>query len=262
MKKILFVIAKYNDNRQKIFEEIISPRNKSYCDKHGFKYIEIKNDISLQTFRNNPTWWKFTIVKELLINNKVKDGDIISHIDADMYFVKDDSCLQTPKSFSYAIDSGNTHCMGWYSLRINEWSRNLVDNILSEERYKKLNDKISIHDRFKTYSSFWQEFREQASWYSLAGIKRHSDKSFWEYSNYGFHSEYTEDVIYSLEELKENVHIFPTEYNVTEWVGESSCEFNINNKIKKENAVLRHFAGGQDWNSVRNWINTANGVDT
>lgn len=253
MKKILFVIAKYNDHRQKIFDEIISPRNKHYCDTHGFKYVEIKNETHLNLYRNNPTWWKFTILRDLIESNKVSEGDIISHIDADMYFVRDDVSIETPKSFSYSIDSGNTHCMGWYSIKINNWSKKLINNILSDQRLEKFYNKITIHDRFKTYSSFWQEFREQASWYSLAGIKRHSDKSFWEYPNYGFHSENNEDVIYSLEELKENVHIFKTEFNVTEWESESSCQFKINETDKKD-VVIRHFAGGQDWTNIKNWV--------
>lgn len=253
MKKILFVIAKYSDQRQNIFDDIISPRNKQYCEKHGFKYIEIKNNSHLDLFRDNPTWWKFTIVRDLIKNEKVKEGDIIAHIDADMYFVKDDLSIETPKSFSYAIDSGNTHCMGWYSIRINDWSKKLIDNILSEKRYEKFKNEVTIHDRFKTYSSFWHEFREQASWYSLAGIKRHSDQSFWEYPNNGFHSENNENVLYSINDLNEHVHIFPTEYNVTEWENESSCQFNIN-IINKEDVIIRHFAGGQDWNNVKNWV--------
>ena len=168
--------------------------------------------------------------------------------------VKDDVSIETPKSFSYAIDSGNTHCMGWYSLKINDWTRNLVKNILSDERFNKLNDKVTIHERFQSHSSFWHDFREQASWYSLAGIKRHSDKPFWEHTNNGFYSQYDENVIYSLDELKENVHIFNTEFNVTEWEGESGCQFNINNTVKREDVIIRHFAGGQDWNNIKNWI--------
>jgi hypothetical protein len=253
MKKILFVIAKYSDQRQNIFDDIISPRNKQYCEKHGFKYVEIKNNNHLDLFRDNPTWWKFTIVRDLIKNEKVKDGDVITHIDADMYFVKDDLSIETPKSFSYAIDSGNTHCMGWYSIRVNDWSKKLIENILSEERYEKLKNEITMHDRFKTYSSFWHEFREQASWYSLAGIKRHSDQSFWEYPNNGFHSENNESVLYSINDLNEHVHIFPTGYNVTEWENESSCQFNIN-LTNKEDVIIRHFAGGQDWNNVKNWL--------
>ena len=253
MNKILFVIARYNDNRQQIFDNIISPRNKEYCAKHGFKYVEIRNDTPLTLFRNNPTWWKFTIVEELIHRNKVSDGDVVAHIDADMYFVSLDHTIEPKKSFAYAIDSGNTHCMGWYSLRINDWSKQLISNILSEERFQRLNDRISLHERFKTYSCFWHQFREQASWYSLAGIKRHSDKPFWDYPYNGFHSEYNEEVIYSIEELEKNVHIFPTGFNVTEWEGESSCQFNIN-KVNRNDIVIRHFAGGQTWDNVKNWI--------
>jgi hypothetical protein len=130
----------------------------------------------------------------------------------------------------------------------------LVENITDEKRYLKLINKNTLHPRFQTYSSLWQIWADQASWYSLAGIIRHSDESFWNLKNYGFHSDVNEDVIYSIEELKNNVSILPTEYNVTEWENESSCEFNINNKIKKENVILRHFAGGQNWNNIKNWI--------
>ena len=253
MKKVLFVIARYNDQRQEIFDTKISPRNKAYCEKHGFKYIEVRNEHYIELFRNNPTWWKFTVVQDLLNNNKLTDGDVLAHIDADMYFVNMDHSLEPRTSFSYSIDSGNTHCMGWYSIKVNDWSRKLINNILSQERFNKLNNKISIHERFQTASSFWHEFREQASWYSLAGIKRHSDKPFWEYPNNGFHSEVNEDVVYSLKELEENVDIRPTGFNVTEWEGESSCQFNIN-KVPREDVVIRHFAGGQSWHNIENWV--------
>ena len=43
----------------------------------------------------------------------------------------------TNKSFTYVIDSGNTHCMGCYSMRVNEWSKNTIDMILDEKRYQK-----------------------------------------------------------------------------------------------------------------------------
>lgn len=247
MKKILFVIARYTGEKQDIFVNKISPINKEYCERHGFKYVEILNDVPLIEYRGHPTWWKFSILQDLIKRNKLSDGDLISHIDADMVFHNKEISLETKKSFAYSICSGNTHCMGWYSVRINDWSKKLIDNILSEERFAKLYNKITIHDRFKTYSSFWHEFREQASWYSLAGIKRHSDKSFWEYPNYGFHSEMNEDVVYSLDELNEHVEVFPTSWNVTEWEGESGGQFDINKITNKKDVIIRHFAGGQPW---------------
>ena len=163
MKKVLFVIARYKDIRQQWFDTKISPRNQEYCNLHGFKYIKIRNEHQIELFRNNPTWWKFTIVRDAIKAGKIQDGDIVTHLDADMYIVQPEHEYSTTKSFSYSIDNGNTHCMGNYSIRVNEWSRALLDNILSEERYEKLKDRQSLHIAFNDYSSFWDHFREQAS---------------------------------------------------------------------------------------------------
>ena len=254
MKKIFFVISRYKDNRQNIFETIISKRNKEYCSNNGYSYIEIKNDVHLPVIKNNPIWWKFHIIRDLIKNKKLNDGDIINCHDADMLITDLNAKFESDKSFTYSIDSGNTHCMGWYSLKINEWSRKLIEEITDDDRFNKLINKQTIHPKFKTYSSLWQIWAEQASWYTLAGIIRHSDVSFWNLSNHGFHSDITEDTIYSLNELQENVCILPTTYNVTEWIGESSCQFNINKIENKNDVKLRHFAGGQSWNNVVNWL--------
>lgn len=250
MKKYLMVIASYPDWRQEFFNDYMSPRNKKYCNAHNFEYIEYTDNMN--PYRGNHTWLKFTKVRDLINDGILKDGDIITHLDADMCIVKLDEVYETKKSFSYAIDSGNTHCMGSYSIKINDWSRNLIDLILSEERFNILNNVVSTHERFGYKNSFWHEFREQASWYSLAGIKRHSDKSFWDYPNYGWHSDVTstgevnEWCEYSLEELNEHVEVLPTSWNVTEFENESSCEFLIN-KTPKEDVIIRHFSGGQQW---------------
>jgi len=48
MKKILFVMANYKDQRQEIFDKLISPRNELYAKKHGKeKYIMIKMFLSI-----------------------------------------------------------------------------------------------------------------------------------------------------------------------------------------------------------------------
>ena len=109
---------------------------KEYAKMHGYEYLEFKDNLAL--VRNNPTWWKFSVVKDLIDSNTIKENDIISHFDADMCMVKPEYEFTTNKSFTYVIDSGNTHCMGCYSMRINEWSKNTIDLILDEKRYKKL----------------------------------------------------------------------------------------------------------------------------
>ena len=250
MKKYLIVIARYNDIRQNWFDTKISPRNHEYCKKHNFKYIEIRNEHQIELFRNNPTWWKFTIVRDAIKAGKIQDGDIVTHLDADMYIVKPEYEYSTTKSFSYSIDNGNTHCMGNYSIRVNEWSRALLDNILCEQRYQKLKDVQLLHIAFNNYSSFWDHFREQASWYSLAGIKRHSWEPFLQLSNNGFHSEKTEDTLYTLKELDENVEIKSAAWNTTHDF-ESNDRFNIN-KVENNEVIIRHFVGGQSWD-IEKW---------
>lgn len=227
----------------------MSPRNQEYANIHGFEYLELKEN--LYKYRGSYTWLKFTILQQMLDENYIVDGDIVTHLDADMCVVKTDIPYETSKSFSYSICSGNTHCMGSYSIKVNEWSRQLIENILSEERFNYFKDKIYSHPLVSNYN-FWGWFREQASWYSLAGIIPHSNKPFWDYPDYGWHSDKNEWTVYSLDELYENVEVLPTEWNVTEFEGESSCEFLIN-KTAKENVIIRHFAGGQPWR--KEWFN-------
>ena len=239
------VIARYGEGKQYFFNKYMSPRNKLYCETHGYEYVEITHDDDIELFRNNPTWWKFTITRDMINNGTLKEGDTLVHIDADMCIVDITKDLATNKSYSYSIDNGNTHCMGLYSIKVNDWSVQLIDSILDEHRYQSLKDVKTDHV-VGGMSSFWGQFREQASWYSLAGIKRHSWKSFWELPDFGWHSDKNGWTKYSLEELYENVEILPTQYNVTLLDGEFSTRFNIV-KSKKEEVIVRHFAAGQRW---------------
>lgn len=245
MSKYLMVIARYNDWRQDFFEKYMSPRNREYCKIHNFEYIEIKNDYKLDIFRDSPTWWKFSIVRDFIESGKLKDGDIITHLDADMAIYDLSIDYSTNKSFSYSIDSGNTHCMGSYSLKINEWSKNMINLLLDNDRYNYFKNKMSIHPVVGSWC-FWSWFREQASWYSLAGIKNHSWEPFFNLPNFGWHSDKNEYTVYSIEELEQHVEVLPTKYNVTEMQGESDCKYLINS-ISKEDVFIRHFAGGQPW---------------
>ena len=244
MKKYLMVIANYPDQRQEFFKTYFSPRNEEYCTIHGYEYLEYLGPY--KPFRDHPTWWKFTIVRDLLNDGTLKEGDTLTHIDADMCIHRLDLEYPSHKSFTYCIDSGNTHCMGNYSIKVNEWSRNMFDLLLDDTRYDNLKDKITVHEYFGHSDSFWSIFREQASWYSLAGIKRHSNIPFYNLAHYGWHSDKDEWAIYSLEELYNNVQVLPTCWNVTEMPGESGCVFNIN-QVEKKDVVIRHFAGGQPW---------------
>ena len=249
-KRYLVAIANYQDYRQAFFNTYTSNRNKDYAFKHNFEYLEFTKN--LPKFRDHPMWLQFSLVRDLISNNTFKENDIVTYVDADACLHNMELPFITNKSFTYSIDSGNTHCMGIYSIKINEWTVKLLNLILDEHRYANLNNKESYHEHFNFMSCFWHEFRGQASWYSLAGIKRHSNVPFYNLAHYGWHSAKDEWTVYSLEELYKNVEILPTCWNVTEMEGESSCEFNIN-KVEKKDVIIRHFAGGQPWREE--WFN-------
>ena len=241
-------LANYpDDSRRHFYENYMSARNKEYCELHNIEYIEYTHKInSMDSIRGDFSWLKFRIINNYVDSGFLQDGDIITYIDADMCYVKPEIEYPCNKSFTYSIDSGNTHCMGSFSVKIDEWSKNMMKLIMDEQRFQDNINITSVHEAFGHTSSFWREFREQASWYSLAGIKRHSWKPFWDYDNYGWHSDYRENTIYTLEELHDHVEVLPTTCNVTEVEGESGCEFLIN-KVPRDEIIIRHFAGGQPW---------------
>ena len=245
-KKYLFATANFQDWKQEFFKKYMSPRNKEYALKHNFEYIEMLSvDIKC---RDHPSWLMFKLVQDLVNDGTFKEGDSVTKLDADMCVVDLNKEYITNKSFTYCIDSANTHNMGSYSMRINEWSVDLLNEILSESRYQKLLQHETKHDYFGTSDIFVKSFREQASWYFLAGIKRHSQTSFFKLENYGWHSEPTEFTKYSLKDLHKNVEILPTEWNVTLAPGETDSRFLIN-KTRYKDTIIRHFAGSNEWNS-------------
>lgn len=242
MNKYLLVIARYQDERQEIFEKFISPKNKDYCFRHGIEYLLVDNSVELPLVRDNPTWWKFTLLQKAIESGNVKEGDMFVHFDADMVICKPEYEYTTSKSFSYAIDNGNTHCMGNYCMRINEWTYNLVNKILDENFYQE-----------NKHKKHWQEFREQAAWYSLCGIKSHSWESFFDLPYYGFRSEKAIPCTYDYKELLQNVEVKTPEWNTTllseecdNPISQMLEQYNINKTSAKE-TIIRHFAGGQPW---------------
>lgn len=256
--KYFFTIARYSDYRQEIFDNIISPRNQAYCDKYGYKYVVIGNDTEITPFRGNITWNKISIIRDLINSGKLQNDDIIVNFDADMLILDDvdDIAPDENHSMGISVDSGNTFCMGWSSYRINDWSKQLINNILSNDLWEKRKRLATYHEGFPNRSPYPHilEFREQAAFYILFGIKRHSSVPFWDLPNSGVHSDKNrdEDTIYSVEDFNKHVQLFPTGYNTTIWPEESDTTFNIN-QIPREDVKIRHLTGC-DWNVYKNWI--------
>lgn len=243
MKKVIFVIADYKDHRQDIFDNYLSPRNQKYCKHHGFEYKVIRDGIK---HRGNYTWQKVFEIKKMIDEGYLVDGDYVCNMDADMCIVDGRNSIfpKENKSFCLAIDNGNTHCWGWISFHINDWSKNMIEQILNEERWERLkNTEHAIN------------FREQAMWYYLCGIISHSWKPFNQMPFFGWHSNFNKnETYYSIDQLKQNVEIRGPEWNTTlleeeqkDPISKMLQKYNIV-KSKKSNTIIRHWAGSQPWN--------------
>ena len=138
--------------------------------------------------------------------------------------------------------------MGAYTIRVNDWSRNMLRNMLDEEFYQRMKDnKSPEHTNPITGQANWELFREQASWYTMSGLPLHSWIPFTQLPNYGFHVNKSSETNYSVDEHLENVEIFPTEWNVTHIPEEDGQDRFYINPTATEDTILRHFAGGRAW---------------
>lgn len=227
MRKILFSVGVFSqsDYRYKIFNDQIKKRNIEYSDRHGFEYLHINE---LEMFRDHYSWSRLKKAREIM--NELSDGDIISNIDADMCIVDGSLPFESEKSFSYSIDTGNSHCIGSWSIKVNNWSRNLIDNLLNDEIYSDLKN-----------DPFVKSWKEQAIYYYLCGIKKHSWECFLSMDNFGFGSEINKYTKYTIDELKENVNLLSSNWNVSLIEGNKYyiCGYN--------NIIIRHWGGGQIW---------------
>ncbi len=266
MKKFLTTFALYDDDKKNLYETHVKPRFERYAKLHGLKFIEFNHanfkpkilhpefgDASRygpgNLFRENLHFNRWVLFKKLLDDNNINDGDIIYNFDADIFIKEMNEYFEPDKTFSYAIDSGNTHCFGFFVLKINEFSRKLIDNIINRERWLK----VSEYDFFTENGNKKTKLHINDQWmyYTCAGIKPHSWISFHDLDNLGFHSYPTEHTVFSLDELKENVNVLPTAWNVTSKFQdtEPNGEPNIYdiNRVPKDKIIFRHFASGQLW---------------
>jgi hypothetical protein len=132
--------------------------------------------------------------------------------------------------------------MGYYSIKICDWSIKFVNELLNEDNYIKNGN-----------NDFWRMWAEQSSLYYITGIQRHSDTSFFELPNFGYGLDNRPETVYSPEELLENIEIRNVNYNVTYVFSEidiihRGVQNYYINKNEFENIIIRHWAGGQTWN--------------
>lgn len=260
MKKYFLTFAIWHGERKQLFEQYIRPRNQKYCELHGLKYIEITPEIFTPKIYfpelspgDNFHFNRWYLLKELLDTGRLQDGDLIYQYDADVFIAQLDKIIEPTKSFTYAIDSGNTHCFGFFILKISPFVRKLVELITSREKFYENKDFKIWNEHFNEKRTFYHG--DQQAYYVHAGIKPHSWTPFYDLPNNGLHSEVTEKTCLSLDELLENVEILSTEWNVTHLLEETG-DFTNNPpthntydivRTTADKVIYRHFAGGQTW---------------
>ena len=246
----------YNDWKLFAFNNFMAPRNKKYCELHGYRYLETNPQTApvTQVFtgvpdRDNIMFFRWKMLKDAIDAGKLQDGDIINMFDCDVFIAQPGKKFETTKSFTYAIDSGNTHCMGIFSLKVNDFTRKLINGIVSQERYDALKNYLLYKEDIKQEVPFYA--CDQHAFYHVAGIKPHSWVSFLDMPNYGFHSCKTKYTLFTLDELLENIEVLGPEWNTTHLVEETGINGVPNTydivKTTKEKVINRHFAGGQSW---------------
>jgi len=256
MKKYLTTFSLYDGERKFLYENYAKPRFQRYAEIHGLEFIEFnEKNFSIQTLhpefdsRENMHFNRWLQFKKMISDGMIKDGDIIYNFDADIFIKEMDQFFIPEKGFTYAIDSGNTHCFGFFALKINDFSKKLIDLIVNRERWLKLKDYIFFNEHYNQYCKW--HIADQQMYYTCAGIKPHSWQSFYELPHCGLHSYVTEHTVFSLDELYKNVNILPTEWNVTQLLEETGSNGKPNTydivKSSIDKTIFRHFAGGQKW---------------
>ena len=236
MKKMMVCYANYTGEKKHFFDTLTERNFREYCERNDIE-LYLEKDQTRHSIDRHPTWMSWKIIDDLIDSEYLKAGDKVFSLDADTCIVDMNADMTSKKSFSYAIDSCNTHCMGFYSISVDNWSKRFVKNILDNDMYQRLKD-----------APIWKMWNDQASMYELFGIKRHSWIPFPCLENYGWHSAVSRDTKYAIEDLKEHVEILPTEYNVTYVAGEGFNEYFIIPTAGK-NTIIRHFAGSPKWDA-------------
>jgi hypothetical protein len=270
MKKVFITFTNYNSpynsdedkRRYNIFKQFNSERNKNYCFKHGYEYFEVDetvfkipqifsvpNNVYPFTALNNNHFARWLFFKKLIDEGYIKEGDLIRHHDADVFICNMEQEMPYEKNFTYAIDSGNTHCFGAFNLKVSEFSNKLMNLILDENRFNEITTKTFFNEHDNREEFFYRS--DQNAYYLAAGIKGHSWAPFTRLPNCGLHSFNTPYVAFELQELYNNIHILPVEWNVTHLLEETGRNGQRDmydmNTTTRDKTILRHFAGGQPW---------------
>lgn len=269
MKKHFVTFVNYSNSyntdedrqRYQLFKQYNSARNREYCKLHGMVYHEVDEtvyqipllftlpDRPEFTVKNNNHFARWMYFRKNIDDGTFAPGDLIYHHDADVFVVQLDKEMPCEKDFTYAIDSGNTHCFGAFVLKVGTFANKLIDLMLSKSRFDELTKLKFYKENDETEVFFY--WGDQQAYYLACGIKCHSWMPFFYLPNNGFYSQVTPYVAFTLDELLSSVTILPVEWNTTHLIEESGENGGHNTydivHSTKNKTIMRHFAGGQLW---------------
>jgi hypothetical protein len=193
MRKIFITYCDYplGHLRREIYEKYTKPRFIAYCDKHGFEFIPIMENIATP---RNLGFAKVFWIKQNMAN--LADGDVITYMDIDCCIMDGRVSAIFDADFSIVRESTGCLCMGGtWSVKISDWSRKFIEEMCSEERHQK-----SCH------LGSWNVWHENDAVYHVLGL------------NWG--QEMTEmgtrdTTPFTKEEIFKHVKILPVEWGVT-----------------------------------------------
>lgn len=213
----------------KLCREHVHPRFQKWCDRHGFKFVVIRDNVT----ERKPAWTKVFWLREYMpfLNN----GDIVAAIDSDVCLMDSRESPEFEKDFSVPMESTGALCMGFWSARVCEWTRRFIEEICCTERHLK-----NLQDN----PGMWLMFNENEALYQVLGLG-------WDYPkilefNYGERK----TTPFTKEELQEHFGVLHQKWNVSFDPfdpTDGSCLvpfFKPERYWPHQNTIIRHFAAG------------------
>jgi hypothetical protein len=130
VKKYLLTLNAYPEGHEmnRIFKSIVKPNFDKYCQLNNFELIVINHNVAYPLHIH---WSKIIWIQENW--KRFRKGDIITYIDSDSLIMDMTKDLAFEKTFAIPIESTGLYCMGFFSVHVCDWVKNLFEIMLSFE---------------------------------------------------------------------------------------------------------------------------------
>jgi hypothetical protein len=235
MNKILLTMMIYPQNHAMwdIYNRHTGARLKAYAERHGFALVVL---YDFYPEHRNWSWARIMWCRDAMQNGLVKDGDVITMIDADSLVMDGRMPPEFGADFSIAMESTGCLCAGLFSIRVSDWSRKFVSWVCSEELAAR-----------NTGNPSWGVWHENLAIYQALGMDFGAEPDTMGTTN---------NSPFSREELIQHVKVLPVQWNVTVHPDDYIPDPDKTDKVLKDmyrkdlevpfdQIIIRHFAGGR-----------------